>query len=270
MTSGLAGRGEEVVVDTQGEDDKKDELSKSAKRQRQALVDSWEDLADSWTEEGLFRYRFRGRLWLLSDPRGCLVRGTGTSMWSAGEVLVDYLAEHPEIYRRAACLDLGAGLGAAGLTMAACGARFTLLTDVPRQLPLLERNAEENFPGGEVVQVRPLDWVCEEQRTGLAPWNRKWSVIVGSDLGYDQALFEPLLETLVAQCTEATSVYLALADREEDDEPNVQDFVEAASSRFAIREVHARRLEPFQSVTKVLLLKLRPAASAARGLQQAG
>lgn len=216
-----------------------------------------EEEAQQWVD-GLFRYRFRDRLTLFSDPRGVLVRGTGTGMWSAGEVLSDYMAGHPELYRDATCLELGAGLGAVGLTMAVCGARRVLLTDVARQLPLLQRNAEANFPGNEAVQVRELDWRIEEQRIGLAPWNRSWSVVVGSDIGYDADLFGPLLETLAAQCSEATSVYLALADREEEEEPNVDDFVEAASNLFDCQEVHERQLEAFQSVTKVLLLRRKP------------
>uniref|UniRef100_A0A7S1RDW3 Calmodulin-lysine N-methyltransferase n=1 Tax=Alexandrium catenella TaxID=2925 RepID=A0A7S1RDW3_ALECA len=141
------------------------------------------------------------------------------------------------------------------MTLAACGAAHVLLTDVPRQLPLLERNAEENFPGGEVVQARALDWRVPEHRLGLALWDSRWSVIVGSDVGYDPELFEPLLETLVSQCSPETCVYLALADREEEEEPDAKDFMQAASSRFDCREVYERQLEPFQSTTKVILLK---------------
>jgi len=187
------------------------------------------------------------------------VRGVGSGLWSAAEVLSDYFVEHPELFRDAACLELGAGLGAVGMTLASYGARLVVLTDTPMQVPLTQRNVEGNFTKGEEVYVRPLDWRCEEHRTGLAPWNRSWSVIVGSDVGYDPDCIEPLLDTLTAQCTEDTSVYLALADREEADEPNVQDFIEVAQHRFVIQEVHARRLEPQQSVTKVLHLKLLPA-----------
>lgn len=192
-----------------------------------------------------------------SDPRGVLVRGTGTGMWSAGEVLSDYLATCPEVYAGAACLELGCGIGGVGLTLKACGAGRVLLTDLAKQMPLVSRNIEANFPGDETVQVRELDWRCEEHRVDLAPWDCPWSLVVGSDVGYDADLFEPLIATIRSQCTPATAVYLALADREEEGEPNVADFAEAAGALFECSEVHARRLEPHQSMTRILELRLR-------------
>merc|ERR1712087_899331 len=106
------------------------------------------------------------------------------------------------------------------------------------QLPLLERNAEVNFPASEKVHVRALDWRKAEHRGSLAPWNRSWSLIVGSDVGYDPDLTQPLLDTVVAQHDSSTAVYFAIADRQEDEEPNVQDFIEAANARFDCEIVH--------------------------------
>lgn len=220
------------------------------------LEDDEDDVEDSWVD-GLRRYRFRRRLWLFSDPRGVLGRGTGTGMWSAGEVLSDYFAEHQDLCRGAKCLELGAGIGGVGLTVAACGAELVVLTDQQAQMPLLRRNAQENFPTSETVHVRVLDWRRAEQRTGLHPWNRTWSLIIGSDIGYDPDLFTPLLETLMSQCSQDTVVYFALAHRQEDDEPDADDFKEAAKDLFTCEDVFARRLEPHQSETKVLRLRRR-------------
>lgn len=173
-----------------------------------------------------------------------LAAGTGTSMWAAGEVLSDYLAEHPELCRGARALELGAGIGVVGLTVAFFGGEVTL-TDLERQLPLLRRNAEAN---GLRTTVRELDWSDERQRSVACG---TWDLILGSDVGYDPMLFEPLLQTLKAQSTEATSIYLALADREEEDEPTVSDFV-ACASGFEVELVCEGRPEPHQSLTKVL------------------
>jgi len=236
---------------------------------------------DNWVD-GLRMYRFRADIFVLSDPGGVIGRGTGTSVWSAGEVLSDFFSARPELYRERACLELGAGIGAVGMTLAVNGASLVVLTDVEEQLPLLRRNVAHNFydrdagvsagarrkrirrmvdakaeakgPESQAVHVRLLDWRCEDQRLGLGCWNKGWSLIVGSDIGYDRDLFGPLIETLAAQCGATTSVYLALADRTQAEEPGVADFVAAASGRFRCLEVHARQLEPFQSVTKVLLL----------------
>lgn len=259
--------------------------------------------ADAWVD-GLFTYRWRHGLRIHSDPRGVLAKGTGTGMWSAGEVLADYLAEQPELYRGKSILELGAGLGTVGLTLASCGAGLCVLTDMERQVPLLRRNAEANFPppltapatssaaaagaagvdkaassatgaagGADAiaapaarVHVCQLDWRSAADRESLAPWRGAWSFIVGSDVGYDPDLFEALLQTLLAQCSPTTLVYLALADRvDEPDEPDAEAFASFASTHFDVQEVHARCLEVGQSVTKVLLFTPRNASSAALG-----
>ena len=38
----------------------------------------------------------------------------GWCIWSAGEVLADYLASRPDLFQGKACLELGAGVGAVG------------------------------------------------------------------------------------------------------------------------------------------------------------
>jgi predicted nicotinamide N-methyase len=213
---------------------------------------------EKWVDN-LFVYPFRGRLTLVSDPRGVLVRGVGTGLWSSGEVLADYFLGHPELSQGATCLELGAGIGAVGLTIASSGARFVMLTDIERQLPLIRKNVETNFPGSEVrVEAQALDWQVAEQRAGLAPWRGSWTLIVASDVGYDPDMFEPFVQTLLAQASESTSIYLALPDRQEEEEPNVADFVEATRGYFDCQVVHKRQIESFQSVTHVLLLTRKP------------
>jgi len=214
---------------------------------------------DAWID-GLRRYSFRDRLFIMSDPHGVLVKGSGSSMWCAGEVLADFFNDRPELCKGQACLELGAGLGAVGMTIAKNGASRVVLTDQKRQVPLLQRNVEENFPGEDRVHAQELDWTIPEQRVGLGPWNRTLSLIVGSDIAYDPDLFEPLLLTLQLQSNWSTSIYLALADRhEEEDEPTIDEFrEEAESAGFVSSEVYERQLRPFQSVTRVIRLARQP------------
>lgn len=218
--------------------------------------DEGEEGEDHWVD-GLFKYRFRRRLWVLSDPRHKLAHGTGSGLWSSGEILSDFIAAHPQIVRGRNCLELGAGLGVVGITAATRGARLVVLSDVEAQIPLLRRNIDANFPNNEAVQAHLLDWRQPAHREGLAPWTGTWGVIFGSDIGYDQDLFEALLLTLVSQCSPSTDVFFALADRQEDEEPDVNDFIDSAVQYFDCRQVHEKRLEPRQSLTKVLHMKLR-------------
>jgi len=222
-----------------------------------------DDERDRWVD-GLLRYRFRPGVMLLSDPRGNLVRGTGASLWSAGKVLATFLAERrPDLCKGARCLELGSGTGAVGLTVAAAGARLVVLTDTELQLPLLKRNQQENCPSGDAIQALPLDWRKPEQRAALEPWAGTWSLVVGSDIGYDPDLFEPLLDTLESQWSWDTDVFFALADRgDEEGEPRVEDFVDAASGRgWSCEEVHQSRAEPHQSLTKILSLTRQAGAA---------
>lgn len=235
--------------------------SVDAKEAAAAAASAADDLnADAWVD-GLYRYRWRNLLTIFSDPRGKLVRGTGAGMWCAGEILSDYFIAHPELCRDGTCLELGSGLGTVGLTIAACGARCVILTDMERQMPLLHKNVEFNFPQpagtGQEVHARILDWRVQEQRDGLAQWKAKWNLIVASDVGYDPDLFEDLVQTLLAQCSPTTSIYFALADRQEPEEPDVEDFACVARKYFDVQFVHEGQLEPSQSVTKVILLTLR-------------
>eukprot|EP00439_Symbiodinium_sp_Y106_P014228 s5023_g2.t1 len=227
------------------------EREESAKKQR-CEPDKWVD--------GLLRYVWRDRLTVFSDPVGILARGVGNGMWSAGEVLSDYFMDNPEICRGSTCLELGSGIGVAGLTVASLGAELVVLTDLEKQMPLLQRNADANDKSGK-VHLRALDWTQESHRQGLDP-----SLVVGSDVGYDPDLFGDLLLTLEAQCSEATTVYFALADREEEDEPNVQDFVDFVSGSFTTKVVHEGRAEPQHSLTKVLRMQKRPSRQPADAL----
>lgn len=58
---------------------------------------------------------------------------------------------------RAVVVELGAGMGAVGLAIAAAHPHArVVLTDLPEVCPLLQANAQ-GYPG---VEVRPLSWGC--------------------------------------------------------------------------------------------------------------
>jgi len=107
-----------------------------------------------------------------------------------------------------------------------------------------------------------------EHREGLAPWRGNWSLIIGSDVGYDPDLLEPLVRTLWAQSSPETVMLMAIADRQEDEEPNVDDFWQAVEGTFDCRLVHQAQLEVFQSVTKILELRRRPDAAGAKQMAE--
>ncbi|KAG2440146.1 hypothetical protein HXX76_004259 [Chlamydomonas incerta] len=107
-------------------------------------------------------------------------------------------------------LELGTGIGVAGLTLAAFGAHV-LLTDLPEMVPVSQRNVKKNVDlvrgAGGSAQVTALDWSSPPEEL----LNEPWEMIIGSDLVFDQAsaeLLAPLLARLLAG-NPAAAVYLA-------------------------------------------------------------
>lgn len=66
-------------------------------------------------------------------------------VWPSGVVLARWLARHPELVKDAEVLEMGAGLGAPGMTAAAFGARRVVLTDAD---PAAVRNMAYNARQG--------------------------------------------------------------------------------------------------------------------------
>ena len=125
-------------------------------------------------------------LTIFEDPAGC---GPGGALWDAAVVLAHHL--HSLQLRGARVLELGAGTGLPGLAAARLGAQVTL-TDRPRALPLLRRNAEHN---GLSVSVVELEWGCtppEWSQAETPPFN----LVLGADIVCHEESMAPLIATL--------------------------------------------------------------------------
>jgi predicted nicotinamide N-methyase len=144
---------------------------------------------------------------MLSDRSGSWGGGCGSSVWAAAPVLCKWLLRNDrQCTHRALCsvkgkaiLELGAGIGMVGMVCAQSGAREVLLTDLPRQLPLLRRNITENF-GHRLrnVECSALLWGAEAPLPRPDPSGGRvgWDLIVCSDLVYDADMVPLLADTL--------------------------------------------------------------------------
>ena len=108
--------------------------------------------------------------------------GAGDVVWPAGLAFSRLLAHCPSFVEGKRVLELGAGLGAVGLTAAASGAASVLLTDYDEDvLGFARQAAAENGVGGRVTTER-LDWSAAEGVPEGAPFD----LVLAADVLYDK------------------------------------------------------------------------------------
>ncbi|CAH0479908.1 unnamed protein product [Peronospora belbahrii] len=156
--------------------------------------------------------------------------GIGGSVWTSGELLAAHLELQREYYRSifdgARIVELGSGTGYVGLMIASCfKPAYVYLTDLQTHIRGLCRNVERNagaVRSGVQVHVLELSWGSLEQETNLLELftstdhdsdNHKAAqidVILGTDVAYQQELYDPLLHTMNRLATSRTLILLGL------------------------------------------------------------
>ena len=109
--------------------------------------------------------------------------GAGDIVWPAGLALTRMLAHCPSFVADKMVLELGAGLGAVGLTAADGGATAVVLTDYDTNvLDLAMKGAVHNGVDARVATSQ-MDWSLESVPT---PEGGPFDLVVGADILYDQ------------------------------------------------------------------------------------
>jgi predicted nicotinamide N-methyase len=114
-----------------------------------------------------------------------------SEIWTSALGLAAYCVGSP-MMRGAAVLELGCGLGLAGIAAAAAGARVMMTDYEPDALAFSRWNVERNLPGALAsgrVDVRLMDW-----RSPLP--GPPFDLIIGADVAYERRNFLPLLRTV--------------------------------------------------------------------------
>lgn len=104
--------------------------------------------------------------------------------WPAGLGLARYLAEQDLAGRRV--LELGSGVGISGLGAATAGADVVVTDNQPPALRLARMNARRN---DVPLRAAAADWRAW-------PFQERFDLLVGSDVTYEPAAFEALLQVL--------------------------------------------------------------------------
>ena len=141
-------------------------------------------------------------------------------LWASSPVLAAHLRGRPGM-AGSDFLELGCGLGLAGIAAAQAGASVTMTDYEDDALEFARYNASMNLRKDELSRVTflNLDW----RRPDLP---RTFDVIAGADIAYDRANFDPLL-SLVRKLLRPGGVFLLTDPRREIG----RDFVLLASSR---------------------------------------
>ena len=104
--------------------------------------------------------------------------------WPAGLGLARYLAGQSLVGARV--LEVGSGVGVSGLGAALAGAQVLVTDNEPAALRLAAMNARRN---GLPLRAAAADWRAW-------PLRARFDLVIGSDVTYEPAAFEALLEVL--------------------------------------------------------------------------
>ena len=164
-------------------------------------------------------------------------------LWEAAIVLSEFVAGLP-CEKGASLLELGAGLGAPGLTAAAAGFEVTL-SDYEEMILVFERiNAAASHL--DTVRFAMLDWLNP-------PAMEQYDVIIGAEILFREEFFQPLLNVLRRALKPNGVIYLAHDVKRRSLEP----FLKLAEKEYRI-SASQRKLKSLEEDKIILLTRLQP------------
>ena len=164
-------------------------------------------------------------------------------LWEAAIVLSEFVAGLPR-EEETTLLELGAGLGAPGLTAAAAGFSVTL-TDYEELILDFERiNAAASQL--DTVRFAMLDWLNP-------PEMEQYDIVIGAEILFREEFFQPLLGVLRKALKPNGVVYLAHDIKRRSLEP----FLKMAEKEYRI-SASQRKLKSLDEDKIILLTRLQP------------
>lgn len=162
-------------------------------------------------------------------------------LWEAAIVLSEFIASQ-NFSEKTTVLELGAGLGAPGLTAAACGCPVTL-SDYEEIILDFER-VSAAASGLKNVRFSMLDWLDP-------PEMERYDLILGAEILFRDEFFQPLLSLLDRALKPGGVIYLAHDVRRK----SLQPFLQMADKKYVI-SAQKRKLKSLEEDKEVLLTRL--------------
>ncbi|KAL4438246.1 hypothetical protein ABPG77_010607 [Micractinium sp. CCAP 211/92] len=238
------------------------------------MLERWNTHFSKTVEQELFGITLQ----LAQDPSS---NNLGTTVWDASIVLAKYIEKNsrrgdfsrPKV-RGKRVLELGAGMGLAGMAMALLGCEVAF-TDIGDVLTLLRHNVEQNvspaalklkdaaWAAQEVgsCQVASLDW---SDPTCYAAFQPPYDFILAADCVYSELAVPHLLATVLHMGGPRTQTIVTNEFRSQ----SVHDvFMETFGQHFMIRKVQSGKMDPnYQHpLIHIYLLKRRKPAAGEAG-----
>jgi predicted nicotinamide N-methyase len=125
------------------------------------------------------------------------------SLWPVSRALAAKILQDPENFRNKKTIELGCGLGLAGLAALRCGASMTFSDYDDEALNFAARNAQLNgFTGAATLK---LDW--------KNPLPLSFDLIIGSDLAWSPEIVPFLVNTMGVLLSKSGRIWLADQNR---------------------------------------------------------
>jgi predicted nicotinamide N-methyase len=121
---------------------------------------------------------------------------------SAAAALALHIESHRESFSGKRVIELGCGLGLAGITACLAGARVLFTDYVPQALEFAEKNARLNGLKKEAFETKILDW----EYPGDLP---KFDAVLGSEIVYDYFFHGALIRLLEKVVQPNGTIFLA-------------------------------------------------------------
>eukprot|EP01052_Picozoa_sp_SAG31_P007329 SAG31_NODE_349_length_17243_cov_7.408248_4_plen_324_part_00 len=136
----------------------------------------------------------------------------GSSLWHSALPLCRHLAQNTQLFCNKKVIELGAGVGACGITCALAGAKSVVLTDKPNVCQHSEQNVAANsFRPNVDITVKPLVWGASLDAATIAAC--PFDLIVASECVYQPVLLQLLVKTIHRLSAAGTTVVLSFCQR---------------------------------------------------------
>ena len=165
-------------------------------------------------------------------------------VWEAAVVLGFFMSrQRPEQVGR--CLELGAGLGVAGIVAAGFG-HEVMITDYKEEILDFPRVSAAVNGVADRVEVARLDWTAPSDLGGF-------DTIIGSEILFHERFFSPLLEVFSHYLKPGGQIFLAHDVRRK----SLAPFLERCSDQYEIG-VQKQRISSGDEKYEIILNRLTP------------